>query len=96
MIFLSWNCRGLASKPKKLALKEMVQRCNPDVLMLQETLGTSTEVSSSLCSTLPSWNFQTLDSVGHSGGLAIGFKKGRLKLVNIWGMDHVLGQYYLT
>ena len=96
MIFLSWNCRGLASKPKKLALKELVQRYNPEVLMLQGTLGMSSEVVSSLCSILPRWHFQALDSSGHSGGLAIGFREGRMKLINTWGMDHVLGMEALT
>lgn len=91
MIFLSWKYKGLASKPKKLALKEMVQRYNPDVLMLQETLGMSLEVLSTLSSILPGWHFQALDSFGHSGGLALGFREGRLKLVNLWGMDHALG-----
>jgi len=90
MIFFSWNCRGLASKPKKLALKELSQRHNPNVLMLQETLGTSEEVLSSLKSLLQGWHFQVVDSIGHSGGLATGIKGGRLKLLNLWGMKHAL------
>jgi len=57
MIFLSCNCRGLASKPKKLALKEIVHRYNPDVLLLQETLGRGEEVTKVLSTLLPGWNF---------------------------------------
>lgn len=74
-----------------MALKEMVQRCNPDVLMLQKTLGMSSEVLSALCSILPGWLFQALDSISHLGGLAIGFREGRLKSIHLWGMEHVLG-----
>eukprot|EP00253_Pinus_taeda_P003525 PITA_03525 len=96
MICLSWNCRGLASKPKKLALKELVQQYNPDLLMLQETLGLSSEVVTSLCSLFPGWQFQALDSFGHSGGVAIGFREGRLKLLNSWGMFHGLGMEVLS
>jgi len=32
-----------------------------------------------------------LDSFGHSRGVAIGFREGRLKLLNSWGMFHGLG-----
>lgn len=83
MIVISWNCRGLACKPKKLALKELVQCYNLEVIMLQETLGLSSKLVSPLGSTLPGWHFQALDSSGHSGGLVIGFKEGRMKLINI-------------
>eukprot|EP00253_Pinus_taeda_P010693 PITA_10693 len=32
-----------------------------------------------------------MDSIGHSGGLAIGYKDGRMKIVNQWGMNHAMG-----
>ena len=96
MICLSWNCRGLASKPKKLALKELVPRYNPGLLILQETLGLSSEVVTSLCSLFPGWQFQALDSYGHLGGVAVGFREGRLKLLNLWGMYHGLGMEVLS
>eukprot|EP00253_Pinus_taeda_P015506 PITA_15506 len=91
MILLSWNCRGLASKPKKLALKELIFRYNPDILFLQETLGKSVEVEFMLKSILLGWSFHAIDAVGHSGGLAIGVKDGRMQINSFWGMDHVLG-----
>eukprot|EP00253_Pinus_taeda_P007836 PITA_07836 len=91
MILLSWNCRGLASKPKKLALKELVTRYNLDILFLQETLGRNLEVESMLKSAFPGWAFHAIDVVGHSGGLAIGVKEGRMMINSLWGMDHVLG-----
>eukprot|EP00253_Pinus_taeda_P026726 PITA_26726 len=77
MILLSWNCRGLASKPRKLALKEMVMSSKLDFILLQETLGKSIEAETTLMSLLPGWRFTAMDSVGHSGGLAIGYREGR-------------------
>eukprot|EP00253_Pinus_taeda_P018177 PITA_18177 len=91
MILLSWNCRGLASKPKKLALKEMVMSSKPDFILLQETLGKSIEIEIALMSLLPGWRFTALDSVGHSGGLGIGYREGRVRILNQWGMEHAMG-----
>lgn len=96
MICLSWNSRGLASKPKKLALKDLITRHNPDVVFLQETLGKGSDIESSLKSLFPGWSFSALDANGHSGGLAIGFKDGRFKTQNSWGLPHVLGMEVLS
>lgn len=94
MICLSWNCRGLASKPKKLALKELVMSSSPNIVLLQETLGKSLDVEMALSSLLPGWQFFAADSVGHSGGLAIGFRVGKLKIVSLWGMTHAMGMEF--
>eukprot|EP00253_Pinus_taeda_P002268 PITA_02268 len=91
MICLSWNCRGLASKPKKLALKELISRYNPDLVFLQETLGRAVEIEPVLCSLLPGWSFVALDAERHSGGFAISCRDGRLKILSHWGMPNVLG-----
>eukprot|EP00253_Pinus_taeda_P033136 PITA_33136 len=91
MIITSWNCRGLASKPKKLALREMLLSSRVDILLLQETLGIGIEVESALSALLPDWKFTTIDSSGHSGGLAVGYRDGRIKSRNQWGMKLVMG-----
>ena len=91
MICLSWNCRGLTSKPKKLALKELISRYNPDLVFLQETLGRGVDLEPVLNSLLPGWTFAALDAEGHSGGLAIGCRDGRLKILSFWGMQNVMG-----
>jgi len=96
MIFSSWNCRGLASKPKKLALKDWLLNSKAEVLLLQETLGKGLEVEIALKSLLPRWSFIAIDSTGHSGGIAIGFKEGKLKIINQWGTKHVLGLEVLS
>lgn len=64
--------------------------------MLQETLGRGEEVSTILTFLLPGWNFQALDSIGHLGGIAMGIREGRLKLKNLWGMEHALGMEVLS
>ena len=64
MILTSWNCRGLASKPKKLALKEWINNSNLDVIFLQETLGRAFEIEAMLKTLLPGWIFSAVDSTG--------------------------------
>eukprot|EP00253_Pinus_taeda_P022843 PITA_22843 len=49
-----------------------------------------------LNSLLPGWVFIALDSSGHSGGLAIGFKESRVKILNHWGLKNVLGMEVLS
>ena len=38
MILLTLNCRGLASQPKKLAVKRLIVEQSVDVIFLQETM----------------------------------------------------------
>eukprot|EP00253_Pinus_taeda_P025385 PITA_25385 len=91
MILSSWNCRGLASKPKKLALKDWLQSSKSDILFLQETLGRGHEVEMALKSLLPGWSFYAIDSAGHSGGLAISLREGKIKCLNMWGLKNAMG-----
>eukprot|EP00253_Pinus_taeda_P030972 PITA_30972 len=49
-----------------------------------------------LKSLLPGWVFIAMDASGHSGGLAIGFEEGRVKVINHWGMKNVLGMEVLS
>lgn len=70
MNIISFNCRGLVSPHKKSSLKHLVMRIGPDVLYLQETLGSSEAITDSFQSLLPGWEFLVLDAKGRSGGLA--------------------------
>eukprot|EP00253_Pinus_taeda_P008342 PITA_08342 len=45
---------------------------------------------------LPGWKFSAVDSSGHSGGLAIGYKEGRIKVINQWGTKHVMGLEFIS
>lgn len=48
MKFLSFNCRGLASTSKKLALQRLIENETIDILMLQETLGSAVSIEHTL------------------------------------------------
>ena len=37
MRYISWNCRGLGSKPKEEALKDLIRIQKPEILLIQET-----------------------------------------------------------
>lgn len=47
---ISFNCRGLASSPKKLALKQLFEVEQPDIILLQETLGSAESTTRALAS----------------------------------------------
>jgi exonuclease III len=75
MKLISFNYRGVASPSKKLSLKRLVDSNHPDIIFLQETLGTSYDVSTLLEALFLSWSFSSLDARGRSGGLALGWNK---------------------
>ena len=72
MIAMTLNCRGLASKPKKLAICRLVVDQSVEVLFIQETMGDGVLFASTLESLLPGWNFCSVDAKGKSGGLLVG------------------------
>ena len=90
MIFLSFNCRGLASQPKKLAFRELIRSKNPDVIMLQETLGKGDEAINILSKMLPGWVFHALDAVGRSGEVVSGYNSKKLRYIYSWGYSGTL------
>lgn len=83
MIFLSYNCRGLASPQKKSSIKRMIALIDPQIILLQETMGLSDKVKAALESWLPGWAFEAVDAVGRSGGLAIGWVANQIRCENI-------------
>ena len=91
MKILSFNCRGMAGPVKKSAFVRVLTLEHPDVILLQETLGVGEVIKEKLENWLPGWCFLTLDANGRSGGLAVGWRKCSVKLVNAWGMESVLG-----
>jgi hypothetical protein len=62
-----------------------------NVLLLQETLGEGVEVYNRLSTLLPNWKFITLDSLGRSRGISIGWNSYTIKVINSWGFDSGLG-----
>lgn len=68
MIILSYNCRGLASPHKKSLVKRMISLLGPQIIFLQETMGSRDVVKGTLESWLPRWSFEAVDAVGRLGG----------------------------
>jgi exonuclease III len=91
MKLISFNCRGVASPSKKISLHRLVESSQPDILMLQETLGDSNLVVPLLENLFKGWNFIGLDAKGCSGGLAMGWRSRSIKLINSWGFELGLG-----
>ena len=87
MIVMTLNCRGLASKPKKLAICRLVVDQSVNVLFNQETMGDGVRSTCSLESLLPGWSFCSLDAKGKFGGLLVGWNCKFLQFINSWAMD---------
>ena len=87
MIVKTLNYRGLASLPKKLAVRRLIEDQFIDVLFLQETMGNGLGLVGELESMLPGWVFISLDAKGMSGGLLIGWRNRHFKLINAWAME---------
>ena len=62
MIFMTLNCRGLASKQKKLAICRLVEEQHIDVVFLQESMGNGIMFVDELESMLRGWTFLSLDA----------------------------------
>ena len=91
MKVLSFKCRGLAGSQKISALRRVVEIDQPEIMLLQDTLGVGLEVKAKLESWFGGWCFETLDVRGRSGGLAIDWNTRCVKVLNVWGMESVLG-----
>ena len=91
MIVMTLNCKGLVSKPKKIAICILVANQSVDVLFIQETMGDGVRSACSLESLLPGWYFCSVDAKGKSGGLLVGWNCRVLQFLNSWAMD--LGLY---
>jgi len=88
---ISFNCRGLASTPKQLALKRLFEVELPDIILLQETLGSAESTSHALASVGARWLYITSDAMGRSGGLAFGYNPRTIRLDSSWGGHGFLG-----
>jgi len=88
---LSYNCRGLASAPKKLALKRLIETESIDIIMLQETLCSAEQISKTFQALTPGWSFIALDAAGRSGGLAIRTNPRSIRVDATWGGTGYLG-----
>ena len=70
MQFVSWNCRGLGSKSKEEAIKDLVRMNSSEILLIQETKMEATE---SILVSKKFWKKgegRAVSARGASGGLA--------------------------
>ena len=63
----------------------------PDIILLQETLGTKEEVSRVFSSISSSFTFLAQSAKGHLGGLAIAWNPTMLHCENSWGASFGMG-----
>jgi len=88
---LCFNCRGLASASKKLALCRLFESVPFDIILLQETLGLADPIIASLSSIIPGSQFSAMDSTGRLRGLVIGFNSASIKAQASWGGQGFMG-----
>ena len=69
MIILSLNIRGRGGKIKTLNLYALLKTLNPDIILLQETMCSSSLALFAFSKILPSWEFCAISASGLSGGL---------------------------
>ena len=99
MILMSLNVRGLASLPKKLAVKRLIDLHSADVLFIQETMIEGGDLVHELELMIHGWHFISVDALGRSGGLILGWKSCNFLFINAWalraGLCAVLFDYEL-
>jgi exonuclease III len=88
MQYISWNCRGLGSKLKEEALRDLLRLVRPEVLLIQETKMEEEEllrISNVLWKNGPG---RAVSARGASGGLATLWDSTKLELVEEAGTTH--------
>ena len=63
---------------------------NPDIVLLQETLGKGDDVISSICKLILDWDFYALDAVGRLGGVVTSFNPKKFRYVSSRGSVNCL------
>lgn len=81
MNVIFWNCRGLGSKGKEEAMRNLIMTENPDLVLIQET---KMEEKEFLHSSKKFWNkggTKAISARGASGGLGTLWNAAKLKLM---------------
>ena len=74
MIVTTFNCQGLASLPKKIDVRRLVEDQFIDVLFLQEIMGDGQILAGELELMLSQWVFISLHAKGKSRGFLLGWR----------------------
>ena len=92
MKLLSFNYRGLVIKQKTISLKWLLNLQQPDIFLLQETMGEEEKISQLLKDALPLYEFHAFSKRGKWGGLIeLTWKTKTIKLLNIWDFNSGIG-----
>ena len=88
MQFVSWNCRGLGSKSKEEAVKDLVRMTSLEILLIQET---KMEVPETIRASEKFWKKgegRAISSRGASGGIATFWNSSMFDLLEDYGTTH--------
>jgi hypothetical protein len=91
IIHIYLNCIGLGSLVKIQYLKRLFNSQNPDIMLLQESLGDGGEIFCDLGKLFGGWKFIHVDARERSRGLIIGWRVRILNFYNIYSFDLGLG-----
>ena len=84
MLVISWNCRGLNRDSARDALRGLVRRNNPDILVLMETKMSYGRMQD-LRSSFGFWGGEAVSANGLAGGFCIWWRRGLV--VDIWKLN---------
>ena len=90
MQFVSWNCRGLGSKPKEEAIKDIVKMNSPEILLIQETKMEEPETIQASKLFWKKGDGRAFGARGASGGLATFWNSSNLDLLEDHSTIHWL------
>ena len=79
MKIVSLNIRGLGGKAKLHCLRTLLHSLEPDMLLLQETMCSSSPALLDFSKLFPSWEFCAIGASGLSGGLLSAWNPRKIK-----------------
>jgi len=91
MTFLSFNCPSVVSPSKKMVLHHFFESNQPDIIFLQETLGSEDTIIPILESLLNQSRFIGSYEKERTWVITIGWNLHSVNILNSWGFDSGLG-----
>jgi exonuclease III len=82
MIITSWNCRGMGSKKKEEALKDILKSSKASILLLQETKMSQQDVLKTLSNVWKGSQGVVGDARGASGGICTLWDASRIDMIS--------------
>lgn len=85
------NVRGLGQPFKNQALKRLVDKYQPHIMLIQEYLFCGDTIAYDMKGVFPRWDFSFIEAIKRSGGLISGWKKTHFPCLNSWTIQLGLG-----